>query len=113
MSPNLRRLRARPGAAALATVALALVGPALALPGATVASAVPAAGPTGDAAASATPRAATSQRLVPAGWPNRGNTGATGELRRVSGRTVTKDGAVLKDLEVKGTLTIRADNVTL
>ena len=34
MSPNLRRFRTRPGAAALATVALTLVGTALALPGA-------------------------------------------------------------------------------
>jgi hypothetical protein len=52
-------------------------------------------------------------RLVPRGWPNRRTTGAKGELRAVKGHVVTKDGTVLEDVEVRGTLTIRADNVTL
>lgn len=65
--------------------------------------------------ASATPvRVPTvSDRLVPRGWPNRATTGARGELRSVGNRTVTRDGAVLQDMEIRGTLTIRADDVTV
>lgn len=50
---------------------------------------------------------------VPDQWPSPTTTGASGDLRRIKGRTVSRDGAVLKDLSVRGTLTIRADNVTL
>lgn len=46
-------------------------------------------------------------------WPNAKNTGAHGELREISSRTISNDGAVLKNVRVTGQLTIRGDNVSL
>ena len=46
-------------------------------------------------------------------WPNPTNTGAHGELREISGRTIRKDGRVLRNVLVTGQLTIEAQDVTL
>ena len=52
-------------------------------------------------------------RYVPKGWPGTADTGATGPWRRMAGRTITRDGTVIANREIIGTLTIRADDVTL
>lgn len=96
------RRRARVAAAALAMSAVA------------VASAVVPA-PAVDARPAPAVRAAHAApaKLVPVGWPNRRSTGASGELREISGREITKDGTVLENVLVHGQLTIRANNVVI
>ena len=51
--------------------------------------------------------------VVAATWPGPDDTGATGPLRRVGSRVVKRAGAVLENLEVHGTLTVLADDVTI
>jgi hypothetical protein len=67
--------------------------------------------------ASAQPRADASRvsptSPIPRGWPRPRTTGPRGDLRSVDGHTITRDGAVLENVEVQGTLTIRADDVTI
>jgi hypothetical protein len=47
-------------------------------------------------------------------FPNASNTGASGTLTRSDGdRTVSTDGAVLEDLEIHGSVLIKANDVTL
>jgi hypothetical protein len=46
-------------------------------------------------------------------WPTGKNTGARGDLRTVRGRTITRDGVTLKNLRVRGQITIHSDDVTL
>ena len=72
------------------------------------------------AAAACSGDAQEADRPAPAGeseratsWPNEENTGATGPYRVIQGRTLTRDGAVLENVQIEGTLTIRANNVTL
>src|SRR5262245_28721894 len=55
---------------------------------------------------------ATSKVRTPP-WPTAKNTGAQGRLREVPGRTITTDGAVMRNVHVTGQVTIRADDVTL
>ena len=76
-------------------------------PSASVSSS-PATPTTSDAPATSTPPAPVS-----GGWPNADNTGATGNLTTISGRTITTNGTTLENVMVKGQLTIKADNVTL
>jgi hypothetical protein len=60
------------------------------------------------------PRAARPADTADAAtWPGPDDTGATGPLRRVGDRVVERPGAVLEDLEVNGTLTVLADDVTI
>lgn len=54
-----------------------------------------------------------SPRKRPGPWPTARNTGAHGHLRTISGRTIRTDGAVLRDVRVRGRITIEADHVTL
>ena len=53
-----------------------------------------------------------ARKVSLAGFPDASNTGARGSLRVVVGdRSVTKDGTVLENLEIHGSLTIDADDV--
>jgi hypothetical protein len=47
------------------------------------------------------------------GYPDQTNTGASGALTPSGSITVSSNGAVVKDKEVSGTITINADNVTI
>jgi hypothetical protein len=47
------------------------------------------------------------------GYPDQTNTGASGTLTPSGSITVSTDGAVIKDKEVSGKITINADNVTI
>ncbi|QIX27856.1 hypothetical protein ncot_15605 [Nocardioides sp. JQ2195] len=47
------------------------------------------------------------------GWPTKETSGAHGTLRSIQGRTITRDGAVLRNVRVNGQLTIMADDVVL
>jgi hypothetical protein len=55
-----------------------------------------------------------ARKVSLAGFPNASNTGARGQLRVVSGdRTLSRDGAVLENVEIRGSLTINADDVVV
>jgi len=57
---------------------------------------------------------AAAQRIpIPAGFPNAATTGYTGTLTPVGAMTVTVPGTVLENLDIPGTLHIKADNVTV
>jgi hypothetical protein len=77
------------------TLGLALLSPALTAP-----------------ASAQTDPPSTARKVSLAGFPNASNTGAHGKLRVISGdRTVSRDGTVLENVEIRGSLTIAADNV--
>lgn len=112
-TPRHRRVqpRARHRAATLG-VAIALVAA-----GQTTASAGPgttsAAAPVSPATAATQTESARTGRYIPVGWPNPDNTGHSGTLKPMRGRTVTRNGKVIKNRVISGQMTIRADNVTL
>lgn len=94
MAPPASRTFAR--AATALVLGLALLSPALV---------VPASARTADLPSS-------TRKVSLKGFPNASNTGAHGRLRVVSGdRTVTRDGTVLRNVEIRGSLTIDADHV--
>ncbi|MBD8870483.1 right-handed parallel beta-helix repeat-containing protein [Nocardioides donggukensis] len=104
VQPRARRRVATLGAA----IALVAGSQAAAGPGTTTAAAL------GSSATAATQaESTTSERYIPAGWPNPENTGHSGTLKPMQGRTVTRNGAVIKNRVISGQMTIRADNVTL
>lgn len=76
--------------------------------------------PAGAATATSTPvlaaaaqSAATERARVPRGFPRARTTGARGDLRTIGSRTITRNGAVLKNVRVLGQLTIEARNVRI
>lgn len=51
---------------------------------------------------------------VPAGWPNKGNTGhKTTPRRTIQGREIHRDGTVIKNVRIRGQIAIRANDVRL
>ena len=70
-------------------------------------------GPAASAQSASASSRVSATSPIPEGWPTRRSTGPRGELRSVAGHTITEDGTVLEDVVVQGTLTIRADDVTL
>jgi hypothetical protein len=70
--------------------------------------------PTSGVPASAHTEPPSARKVSLAGFPNASTTGAHGRLRVVSGdRTISRDGAVLKDVEIRGSLSITADDVVV
>lgn len=73
-------------------------------------------------ASTSRPQSAESQAAAPTAhrasghrsWPTARSTGAKGKLRtRNHGITITRDGATLRNVLVKGQITVRADDVTI
>jgi hypothetical protein len=65
--------------------------------------------------AAPTPSTTTTTTTPPAtAWPDASNTGAKGTLAKQSGDlTITTAGTTLQNVDIAGTVTVRADNVTL
>lgn len=106
--------RARAGTGTPRARRLAHGSAALALVGATTIACASQQGSDGRLA----PAVAASETVRPAearhGWPNAETTGASGHLRTRDGDVeVTEDGTTLRNLRIRGQVTIRADDVTV